>query len=156
MRAANWTFPLRNRIIAGVSSAVLVIEAREKSGTLITARHALEFGREVLAVPGSIFSATSKTPHDLIRDGATPITSADDIFEALGIATENEQGSKQKQSLSPDEHQILDLLTEPRSTNDLARLLVKPVGEVQRTLALLEIHGMVSVVVNNTYRRTHI
>lgn len=151
-KATIWTFPLRNRIIAGLSSAVLVIEAREKSGTLITARHALEFGRDVMAVPGSIFSATSKTPHALIRDGAIPVTSPEDIFHALGIENDP-QNKNTAHDGTPEEQAIIGTLTEPRSANDIARVLGKRISDIQQALALLEIRGVVRNMGNNVYRK---
>lgn len=154
MKAAAWTFPLRNRIIAGLSSAVLVIEARQKSGTLITARHALELGRDVLAVPGSIFSATSETPNSLIRDGATPVTSPEDIFEALGMQELSQKTSTASYGASKEERGVLEALAEPQSANGIARALQKHIGDIQHTLALLEIHGMVRNMGNGIYRKT--
>lgn len=150
-KANTWTFPLRNRIIAGLASAVLVVEAREKSGTLITARHAMELGRDVLAVPGSIFSATSKTPHALIRDGAVPVTSPEDIFHALGI--ERNPVSVNTCAVLPEEQEILDILEESQTANDVARMLKKSISDIQRILALLEIHGMVRNMGNGVYRK---
>jgi DNA processing protein len=82
---APWRFPARNRIIAGLAQATVVVEARERSGALITADFALEEGREVLAVPGEITSALSAGTNALLRLGATPVTCAGDVLEALGM-----------------------------------------------------------------------
>ncbi len=84
--AAPWTFPMRNRIMAALSDAVLFIEAEEKSGTLITARQALELGRDIGAVPGEIFSPTSFGTNMLIREGASPISSPEDLFDLLHLS----------------------------------------------------------------------
>jgi DNA processing protein len=82
---APWRFPARNRIVAGLALATVVVEARERSGALITADLALEEGREVLAVPGEITSALSHGTNALLRLGAVPVTCSDDILEAIGI-----------------------------------------------------------------------
>jgi DNA processing protein len=78
-------FPWRNRIISGLSRAVVVVEAGEQSGSLITARCALDQGRDVLAVPGSVLTGRNRGGHALLRDGAKVVETADDIFEELGL-----------------------------------------------------------------------
>src|SRR3989339_694012 len=84
--ATTWSFPQRNRIMAGLAHAVLLIEASEKSGTLITARLTADYNRELLVVPGNIFSENSTGVHQFLKLGATPVTSPEDILIALNIA----------------------------------------------------------------------
>lgn len=143
-RAAEWTFPTRNRLMAGLCRALLVIEAEEKSGTLITARLATEYNRDVLTVPGSIFSASSIGANSLIRQGATPITSATDILEALGFEprdTNNERGELTE--CTPEELSLLEILHEPISKDELIRRSNTPAHEVQITLSLMELKGLI-------------
>src|SRR2546430_8212871 len=82
---APWRFPARNRIIAGLAAATVIVEARERSGALITADFALEDGREVFAVPGEITSTLATGTNRLLRQGATPLTTADDVLELFGL-----------------------------------------------------------------------
>src|SRR3954454_12468292 len=83
---APWRFPARNRIIAGLAAVTVIVEARERSGALITADFALEGGREVFAVPGEITGSLATGTNQLLRQGATPLTSADDVLELFGLA----------------------------------------------------------------------
>jgi len=145
-----WLFPLRNRIISGLSRAVVVIEAGEKSGSLITARAALEQGRDVLAVPGNVLSGRNRGAHALLRDGAKIVESADDILEELGCgpagtapaASRAPAGSKASRDpilscLTPGEPSDLDEIAE-RSGLAPARLLPR--------LMELELQGSVARV----------
>jgi len=141
-KAAPWTFPKRNRIMAAVSHATLVIEAQRKSGTLITARLAYEYNRDVLAVPGHIFSHNSGGPHYLLRSGAVPITSSHDILDALDILPKQEVDTTS--DCSPTEKEILKLLSaEPCSRDTLITTLTIPTQEISSLLSLLEIKGLV-------------
>ena len=134
-KATTWSFPQRNRIMAGLSHAVLLIEAGEKSGTLITARLTAEYSRDLLVVPGNIFSDGSKGVHQFLKLGATPVTSPDDILEALHIEKEETKNiSSSTTSLSEKETLIVTLLTEPKDQDTLIRLLP---FEPQETLILL-------------------
>lgn len=144
-KAEYWSFPMRNRLMAGYSRAVLVIEGEEKSGTLITARLAVEYNRDVLALPGSIFSATSRGTNKLIRQGATPITSAEDILLALGFELPKDEDRQAKlfADLSLDEKKIVDLLREPMSRDDLIRELGMPTSQANAILTLMEIKEII-------------
>lgn len=147
-KAALWTFPKRNRLMAGISRATLIIEATEKSGTLITARLATEYNRDVMAVPGSIFSDMSSGPHLLLRLGATPVTKSEDILQQLGfdILEANENKNERLEALancSDEEKEILKLLGEPIERDDIARSLNRPINEVNATLSVMEIKGLI-------------
>lgn len=120
-RATLWSFPMRNRIMAGLAQATLIIEATDRSGTLITARLATEYNRDVFAVPGSIFSPSSEGTNRLIAQGATPIMSSKDLLMSLGFSTDD-MSEKVELDLSrfPDEERmVLELLTEPTDRETL-------------------------------------
>ncbi len=123
-KAALWSFPARNRLMASLSDAVLLIEAEEKSGTLITARYALELGINCAIIPNSIFSPNSKGTHALLKDGAIPITSHDDIRELLHLKerdfyTEEKNDTEIIKNLNDHERIIFTLLTEKKSIDTL-------------------------------------
>jgi DNA processing protein len=143
-KAAYYTFPMRNRLVAGLSRAALIVEAQEKSGTLITARMALDYNREVLAVPGNINSDFSKGTNKLIRQGATPITSSDDILEALGFKIDKK--SKQEslfEDALPEERAVLKILVEPIARDELIRSMKIPTAEANALLSVMEIKGLI-------------
>jgi DNA processing protein len=151
---APWRFPARNRIIAGLAGATVVVEARERSGALITVDFALEDGRDVLAVPGEITSALSAGTNALLRQGAIPATSSRDILEALGISPEPASVSTPD---DPAARAVLDALASGAATSDeLARASGLGAGELAAALALLELAGAVAVeegVVRSTIAR---
>jgi DNA processing protein len=147
-------FPQRNRIIAGIAKATLVIEANQKSGSLITARFALEEGREVMAVPGNIFSAASEGPNNLIKSGAKPIFTADDILESFGVFAEKivEKNSKDLSQFNIDERKILENLScEPIMLDELARLTKLDMKIINSTLTILEIKKAVKNIGGGSY-----
>lgn len=139
-----WRFPLRNRIISGLARAVVVIEASERSGSLITAKAALEQGRDVLAVPGSVASGRYRGSHALIKDGARLVETVDDVLEEIGWsrAVTSEPGLASK--VNPVSW--LDGLMatgEAYSLDQLAALSSRSAGDVLAALAELEIGGRV-------------
>lgn len=144
-KATQWSFPMRNRLMAGISKAVLVIEAEERSGTLITARLATEYNRDVLAVPGSVFSLNSKGTNRLIKQGATPVTCAEDVLEALGfIAPTIEEKQKSLfEDLSENERKVISLLREPMPRDELLRLIKIPITEANSLLSVMEIKNII-------------
>lgn len=142
-RATPWSFPARNRIMAGMSHAVLVIEAAQRSGTLITSKLATEYNRDVLTVPGSIFTSQSAGPHMLIRLGATPVTSPKDVLEALGFDIDTAE-EKILPKLSVDEQKIYDRLTEPCSRHELIALCNIPASAASILISLLELKGVIA------------
>jgi DNA processing protein len=139
---ALWRFPARNRIIAGLCSATVVVEARERSGALITADFALEEGREVMAVPGEITSALSAGANALLRLGATPVTSPNDVLEAIGLERAR---SREQPPPGGTPAQLLALLREaPSSVDELVHRSGLAAGAVAVALTELELAGHVS------------
>ncbi|MBI5644541.1 DNA-protecting protein DprA [Candidatus Kaiserbacteria bacterium] len=144
MKATDYTFPKRNRIMAGLSHATLVIEAKEKSGTLITAKLTVEYNRELLVVPGSIFSEESRGTHQFLRLGATAITSPDDILVALGIAKrDDEHLSSLRNDLSPEEVRVFEIIQSPLTRDELIHALELPITEANVLLSTMEIKGLI-------------
>lgn len=167
-------FPARNRIISGLSRAVVVIEANAKSGALITVTHAAEQGRETFAVPGAVDSMASAGCLELLRKGARLVRNADDIIEDLkGIATADfapranpapviRAGTPREQAddppaprpvLDPVQQRVCDALAEKRHADELARELGLAAGDLARTLMQLELKKVVRRLPGNFYER---
>lgn len=144
-QAAPWTFPARNRIMAALSDAVLIIEAEEESGTLITGRQALELGRDIGAIPGEIFSPTSVGTNTLLRDGAYVITGSDDILSLLHLSKkENKiEDTNSKATYTEDEQVILDLLHESQEKDTLLLKSNLPIETFLITFSSLEMKGVI-------------
>jgi DNA processing protein len=143
-------FIARNRIVSGISHAVLITEAAEKSGTLHTARFALEQGRDVLAVPGNITSPGSVGVNNLIKTGATPVTCTQDVLHALGI--ESRARKKIVKGATPEEQLILDLLAAGESDGDQLQQLSKlNIQAFNQHLTMLEISGKIRSLGANTW-----
>lgn len=137
---APWRFPARNRIIAGLTAATVVVEARERSGALITADLALEEGREVFACPGEITSALAAGTNSLLRAGASVVTSPRDVLEAFGIEPEVSVATQ----IGGRAERVLSALREgPAAADGLARALGLDAGALSAALAELELQGLV-------------
>jgi DNA processing protein len=137
---APWRFPARNRVIAGLSRAVVVVEARERSGALLTVDFALEQGRDVLAVPGEITSALSAGSNALLRHGAAPVLAAHDVLDAVGVVF----ARSPRPVPGGDPGRVLDLLRDaPATVDEIARGLGLPVGATTSLLTRLELEGLV-------------
>ncbi|MBU6430766.1 DNA-processing protein DprA [Patescibacteria group bacterium] len=157
-RATTYSFPQRNRIMAGISHATLIIEAEIKSGTLITSRLATDYNRDVMAVPGSIFSKNSEGPNMLIRLGATPVSSSAHILETLGFKIEEDKTTKELElkNLSDDERKVLILIKNPLSRDELIRELVKSgmsVSDSSALISIMEIKGLIEEKMGEIVRK---
>ncbi|HSJ26866.1 MAG TPA: DNA-processing protein DprA [Acidimicrobiia bacterium] len=134
---APWRFPARNRIIVGLVSAVIVVEAAERSGALITARLAMEYGVDLFAVPGDLDRETSRGTNRLISDGAHPIVAAGEVVEAL----ERVVGPA-----GPRPHRLAPLLDGPMFVHEIAASLDLTIGEAARRIGEWELAGLVRLV----------
>lgn len=139
-KAFYFDFPLRNRMIAGLSQATLVIEGAHKSGSLITAHLATEQGKDVLAVPGPINAKQSEGTNALIKNGAIPCLGIDTILETLHL--EPSITSQEHIELTTDEQALLAHITHPRKLDEIAQELRQPISHIMRLVSHLELKGL--------------
>lgn len=156
LTARNWTFPVRNRIVSGLSAGLIVVEAGLKSGTLITVDTANEQGREIFAVPGSIFSEQSRGTHALIQQGAHLLTDFKEVFEALGWPLPAPESAKALPpvNLTNREQQVYVLLSEaPLQIDVLAEKIQVNPQEILSLLTILELKGVAEQLPGKLYKR---
>lgn len=140
-KGAIWTFPQRNRIVAGIADLIIIVEAQEKSGALITARLGTEYNKIVGAVPGSIYSGSSQGANWLLRLGATPITCSADILKELGLEAKDIPLSSLL--VNEQEGRVLDALNEPKTKDALIHELGINISEANIVFSTLEIKGLI-------------
>ncbi len=152
-KATVWSFPQRNRIMAGLSRAVLIIEAAERSGTLITARMALDYNRDVYVVPASIFSESGKGSNTLIRQGAMPVLSSADLLRELGFDIAQTETGTPPADCSDEEKNVLALLKDSLGRDELIRALAIETSKANMLLSVMEIKGLIKEQWGVVHRR---
>ncbi|MBZ9687916.1 DNA-processing protein DprA [Clostridium estertheticum] len=151
-----YNFPLRNRIISALSDIIIVIEAGEKSGSLITANLALEQGKDVMAVPGSIFSEESKGTNKLIKDGAFPLTCANDIFNLIGIEMKNQKETTARSFNNEIHSGIYRIINDsPLHINDIIRITNIDIKQLYEVLFEMQIKNEILCLSGNYYVRVN-
>ncbi|WP_123054063.1 DNA-processing protein DprA [Clostridium sp. JN-1] len=151
----SYNFPVRNRIISGLSDLIIVVEAGEKSGSLITAGLALDQGRDVMSVPGSIFKEQSKGTNKLIREGAYVFTDFKDIFEVLGVEYNNKVKCKKSSDiLTKVEGRIYNVLSdEPMHIDDIFRRTNVDIKQLYEVLFELQLRNQVICISGNYFAK---
>ncbi|HDP69934.1 MAG TPA: DNA-protecting protein DprA [Actinobacteria bacterium] len=152
----KWNFPARNRIISGLTKGVVIVEASEKSGALITADFALEQGREVCAVPGNPKNKLSKGPHKLLKSGAYLVEDAGDILDVLGLIGHSEKKKESSVEISLDEQRVLNFIDwELKHVDEITRELNVSSSDAAILLTILEIKGLIKQDIGKRYLRIH-
>ena len=151
-----YNFPQRNRIISALSDIIIVVEAGEKSGSLITANLALEQGKDVMAVPGSIFSIESKGTNKLIKDGAFPLTCSKDIFNLMGVSMKDEKKDAKICFNSKTQKGIYDMINDsPIHINDIIRITNIDIKQLYEVLFEMQIKNEILCLTGNYYVRVN-
>jgi len=151
----KWSFPMRNRIIAGLSEGVLIVEGRKTSGAMITAACALDASREVYAVPGSIYASLSEGPNHLIQNGAFPALSPWDILEAQRWGTRPGEAKKAKPDVDLNENEksiVEKLKIQPLSFDEISKMTQFSTQELNSLLTMLILRGIIIKTPGNSYR----
>ncbi|MCL5010857.1 MAG: DNA-processing protein DprA [Patescibacteria group bacterium] len=153
-RGTNFTFPRRNRIVAGMCLGILIVEAPMGSGALITAEFAKKYRKKIFACPGSIYSQNSKGCHWLIKQGVKLAETPNDILECLGIEGAFRAG--QKQGANETENRIMEVLRNGELTADkIAEKTGLPIAEISSALSVMEIEDKIKCLGRNVYAFSH-
>lgn len=150
----SYNFPIRNRIISGIGHVILIVEGGEKSGTLITARTALDQGKDIVVVPGSIFSLESKGTNKLIRDGAIPFVDMEDILDLLNISAITINNNKEENIRSPLENKLIEIIDDnPIHIDNIIKLTHIDINQLYKLLFELQVKKEILCLSGNFYVR---